>query len=386
MRQINPFVPDPGRTPPVLAGREKELSGFLRALEADRPLALVGLRGTGKTVLLREFAALAEEKRWLTLRIELNARHSLESGLTDLLSYHIEARAAVLTARYPRTTRFVKKTGAGPRRAKVGPAPGREGLMRGLAELIELARAAGLGGVVLLLDEFQSLRHDPNLGHYGLATLLEAVTAVRQDRLPCHLVVAGLPALRRNLTEAKTYAERMFSFVSIGHLSEDATREAIVRPLESGRMRFSSALVERLVHDTHGYAYFVQFFPFFIIQNASLAAWEPVTVLDLPEYDALKSPLLDELDEQFYRFRFERGSEDEVELLLGAATFGEEFALLNLIERSGKDRNRVNQMLLDLLDKEILVRLSRGHYGYALPLFHEFLRREAQRREPRRHR
>ncbi|HYM84077.1 MAG TPA: hypothetical protein VEY67_08005, partial [Candidatus Dormibacteraeota bacterium] len=70
----NPFRPGNGVAPPYLAGRDGLLDSFESFL-AEAPLhanwTLTGLRGTGKTVLLSEFAARAERTGWPTLQREL---------------------------------------------------------------------------------------------------------------------------------------------------------------------------------------------------------------------------------------------------------------------------------------------------------------------------
>jgi hypothetical protein len=54
----NPFAPAPGATPPALVGREAELASIQDACDrvirhsAPTPIAILGLRGLGKTVLL----------------------------------------------------------------------------------------------------------------------------------------------------------------------------------------------------------------------------------------------------------------------------------------------------------------------------------------------
>ncbi len=74
----NPFRPGNGVTPPYLAGREALLDAY-ESFISEAPLhanwAMTGLRGTGKTVLLGEFAARAEQVGWLTLQRELGDRH-----------------------------------------------------------------------------------------------------------------------------------------------------------------------------------------------------------------------------------------------------------------------------------------------------------------------
>jgi Cdc6-like AAA superfamily ATPase len=62
---LNPYAPGAGTPPPELAGRDGEQTSFgvmLKRLAAGRPeqnLALWGLRGVGKTVLLNRFATEA---------------------------------------------------------------------------------------------------------------------------------------------------------------------------------------------------------------------------------------------------------------------------------------------------------------------------------------
>jgi len=83
----NPFRPGNGVAPPYLAGRDALLNAFDEYL-AERPLhanwALTGLRGTGKTVLLGEFAARAEHAGWVTLQREIGERHRDDERLAAL--------------------------------------------------------------------------------------------------------------------------------------------------------------------------------------------------------------------------------------------------------------------------------------------------------------
>jgi AAA ATPase domain len=70
--ETNPYIPAAGSRPPVLAGREEELDTFTVALGRlgkgvhARSMILDGVRGVGKTVLLREFNYIAREQGWIT--------------------------------------------------------------------------------------------------------------------------------------------------------------------------------------------------------------------------------------------------------------------------------------------------------------------------------
>lgn len=72
----NPFAPGAGSQPPELAGRDEIISEARIALQRiligrhDKSQILLGLRGTGKTVLLNTIERLAEDYGHLTAFVE----------------------------------------------------------------------------------------------------------------------------------------------------------------------------------------------------------------------------------------------------------------------------------------------------------------------------
>jgi Cdc6-like AAA superfamily ATPase len=79
----NPFAPGAGSRPPELAGRDAilELARIScgRALQGKsaRSIMLLGLRGTGKTVLLNEIGRNAEQAGMLVSKVESPEGESL---------------------------------------------------------------------------------------------------------------------------------------------------------------------------------------------------------------------------------------------------------------------------------------------------------------------
>ncbi|MGH7535297.1 MAG: AAA family ATPase, partial [Gemmatimonadales bacterium] len=76
----NPYAPGAGTPPPTLVGRDEQLEAArvaLARLLAGRPaqhLLLHGLRGVGKTVLLRAVSAMAEHTGYNVLAVEGDPR------------------------------------------------------------------------------------------------------------------------------------------------------------------------------------------------------------------------------------------------------------------------------------------------------------------------
>ena len=74
----NPYTPNAGARPPIIVGRDDQLSSFdllLARLDKGRTeqsMIITGLRGVGKTVLLGEFRKKAEQRKWATIDIEVS--------------------------------------------------------------------------------------------------------------------------------------------------------------------------------------------------------------------------------------------------------------------------------------------------------------------------
>jgi hypothetical protein len=68
----NPFEPTFGASPPVPAGRERQIADFVDALDdgpgaAGRATLYTGTRGSGKTVMLNAIEDEARSRRWLVV-------------------------------------------------------------------------------------------------------------------------------------------------------------------------------------------------------------------------------------------------------------------------------------------------------------------------------
>ncbi len=85
----NPFRPGNGIMPPYLAGREGEIrwfeSSLVSALSFPQNLVLSGIRGTGKTVLLRKFEEVCTKKKWLFVRREFSNKLNQEGEFLNAL-------------------------------------------------------------------------------------------------------------------------------------------------------------------------------------------------------------------------------------------------------------------------------------------------------------
>ncbi|MGN6189513.1 MAG: ATP-binding protein, partial [Conexibacter sp.] len=267
----NPYTPDAGARPPLLAGREPELEQLrsivaqLAAGGTEQHVLITGLRGVGKTVLLNEFERYALDAGWPAETKEIGRRSSLAAlvgrvARRALLQMSTKRR---IGGRLRRALSVLKSFEVGlpgevSFRLDVGPLPG-EADSGDLADdlrdvLVAMGEAAAEAecGFALIFDELQNA--DPD----DYEALIMALHRVKQKALPVTFVGAGLPLLPALTAEAKSYAERMFAYATLGPLSADAAREALVRPAESQGVTWQDAAVAHVLGYTEGYPYFLQ--------------------------------------------------------------------------------------------------------------------------------
>ena len=283
----NPYSPGAGTRPPALVGRDREIEAMDTTLQRlllgrdGRSQMLTGLRGVGKTVLLNEFEQLAGARGYFHEHIEVTEDGALAPRLVPafrkiLLLMDAKRRVGDRARRALGVLKaFSLRLPDGPELhvevdAVYGPADSGD-LAADLAglfvELGEVARDHDTG-VLLTVDE---------LHYVDFATLSALVVGLHraaQLRLPITIAGAGLPSLATLTGEAKSYAERMFTFPEIGSLSDDEALEALETPAHDEGVAWEDGALAVVLERTRGYPYFLQEF--------GKAAWD---VADGPSLD-----------------------------------------------------------------------------------------------------
>lgn len=393
----NPFTPEAGTPPPVLAGRASELGDFEDAILSlgaggfARSVVLTGRRGVGKTVLLGEYARLADANGWARAGLEAGENLSLPREMAALAK-----RALIALSRGEALSRWGRRAlGAlksfrirwrlpedrdldGDLEVGVDPVAGLadSGLLHHdlgdlFGQLGEAARQRGVG-VLVTLDELQYLpRAD-------LEALIVALHQVSQDRLPFPVAAAGLPSVLGKLGDAKSYSERLFEYRVINSLDEADARTALREPAEARGVRFHPEATDRILRETSGYPYFLQAFGREVWNLAP--GPDAITPADA---EAAIPLAVARLDAGFFRVRYDRVSPDEQALLLALASLGEgpyrsEPAAAALGSSPAEFEARVEP-----LEQRGLVFAPRsGEVAFTVPGFHRFLLREARPTAP----
>jgi DNA-binding transcriptional ArsR family regulator len=375
----------------------RRFQAMLRAApEQPANMRLTGLRGVGKTVLLGEFQALAEDAGWASAVLELQPRHNAEPALVGALT----AVTQDSRERLSRVERIKKAVGGAARKAgslelswgefalSYDPIVGkpREDIAKALFEVVETAVEKGRAGFVLLLDEAQVVRDETRRGgDHPLSLLISSVAALQRREIPLGLVLCGLPTLTGNLLKARSYTERMFRGEEIGSLGRDDAREAFAQPLgdadgEAGELGAEEDLVDRVIDEVEGYPYFIQLWGAELWDAAEIGGVKRLTAELL---EAVRSDIYRRLDLDFYAPRVETLTPAEQDVLLATALAEYPPLIVSeLNEAIDKTPGNVNVLLGRLVDNGVLYRVRKGEYDYTAPRFRDYLLRRARTDEP----
>lgn len=382
----NPYAPGAGTRPPELAGRDELIDSIRVAIDRVRrgnsakSVLMVGLRGVGKTVLLDRMRGDAEKRGVHTIRIEAPEGRSLPALLAPelrlaLLRLSATDRARNLARRgLTALAGFVSALKVRYQDIEVGidvdPEPGLADSgdlqhdLQALIEAVAEAAKAADTAVVLFIDELQYV-NEPEL-----AALVTALHRTAQQQLPVMLVGAGLPQLRGQMGDARSYAERMFDFPEVGALDPAAARTALASPAAALGVAFEDAALDRIIEVTHGYPYFIQEWG----KHAwDIAARSPITVADV---DRASERAVATLDESFFRVRFDRLTPNERRYLRAMAELGPgPHRSGDIAAKLGRNVNQLAPIRSRLVTKGMVWSPAHGDTAFTVPLFDEFMRR-----------
>jgi AAA ATPase domain len=381
----NPYTPNAGARPPALVGRDEELEAFevlldrLRRGHTEQSMLITGLRGVGKTVLLTSFEERARERDWTTVEAEITKGTEFGTRMGQLVRRALlqlaprarwEDRARRAAAVLKSFQLTVTPEGALTAGLDVEAAAGFADSGQLDEDLTDLLIALGEAaqehdcGVVFLIDEVHFLTTPE------LEALIAALHKTVQRQLPITLVGAGLPQLPRLAGEAKSYAERLFKFPSIGRLSAGEAERALAEPAERLGVGFERKAVSAVIDYTEGYPYFLQEYGN-VLWNQVEAS--PITAADVADaQEAVEA----KLDGGFFRVRAERTTDLELRYMRAMADLGPDpQQAKDVAAKLGRTSEQMGPTRSRLIEKGLLFTPGHGLAAFTVPQFDRFMRR-----------
>lgn len=382
----NPFSPGSGTPPPELVGRDSVLEqvrilfGRVQKKRPEKSIIMTGLRGVGKTVLLNEMERIADDYSYRSLHVEAHGGKPLGVLLAPhlrTLLFDIDRLADA--GDKARRGLAVLKGFVGSIKVKVG------GIELGLDIDSEIGTAdsgdlevdlPSLFAVVaeaaeernvcvsIFIDEIQYLKQAE------LSALVMAMHKIQQRGLPLVLVAGGLPILTGLIGESKSYAERLFSFPDIGALSELDANKALQDPVQEEGVSFDEDALKEIFRLTQGYPYF--------LQEWGYQAWNRAksSPIELSVIQEASNVVLQRLDENFFRVRFDRLTPTEKKFLRTMAELGPNSQRTSKIADSlGVEISSIGPTRANLIHKGMVFSPSFGELAFTVPLFDEYMKR-----------
>ncbi len=232
--------------------------------------------------------------------------------------------------------------------------------------LVAVAEAADQAEmpVAVFIDEVQYLATE------DLSALLASIHKIGQKQLPFVVFGAGLPQLAGLAGEAKSYAERLFDYPTIGPLSHEAAERAIRAPIQEEGAEIDDAALASILSRTQRYAYF--------LQEWGSQAWDAASNSTITEKDVdnATANALKALDQGFFRVRFDRLKPSEKNYLRAMADLGAG------PHRSGDIAGLLGVKVMSagplrsgLIKKGMIYSPQYGDTAFTVPMFDEFMRR-----------
>lgn len=346
----------------------------------EQSMMLVGLRGVGKTVLLGRIQDQALALGYGVVMVEATEQKRMPDLLTPGLRkilFQLDALAGVndKVKRGLRVLRSfisaVKVTAAdmefgldiNPEKGTADSGDLEADLSELFAAVAEAAKARGKA-VAVIIDEIQYLSETE------MSALIMAVHRISQRQLPLVLVAAGLPQLVGLAGRSKSYAERLFTYPSVGPLDDKDAKEALNGPVAEQGVVFDPEALNEIVRVTRGYAYFLQEWGY---QSWNLAATSPITKDIVIKATAAS---IAKLDSSFFRVRFDRLTPREKDYMRAVAELGAGSHRSGDIADCLKVQVRsIAPLRSGLIKKGMIYSPAHGDTAFTVPLFDEYMRR-----------
>ena len=387
-KKDNPYSPGAGRIPFALAGREKYIEDFEAAVSRiemgtdARPIALYGLRGVGKTVLLRDMYNRAKRKGWIAAYVEADPaksiRELLSEELEDVLADLAKPGAGEIVLKAIKTAlSFIRLdlnadgglslgidlSGVAGSNAATGSISGDLGrVVRDLSAACEKTKT----GVALFFDETQDFLEE------DLRAINTIAHRANQERYRLVITVAGLPTLPGCLAETNSYAERLYQFHELRELDEAASRAALLEPSAAKGVHWEEQAISNVVSTTAGFSYF--------IQEYGSAVWDIAKASPITDSDAeaAKKAAIQQLDAGFFRSRWDRTSDAQKAYMRAMADDQDRPSQTSAIAaRLGLEPSALSPRRAELIAKGLVYSPQHGTVAFTVPQMAAFISRQA---------
>lgn len=376
----NPFKPTAGMTPPVLIGREDDITDFSYALDdgvgaPGRLMYITGARGVGKTVMLNAMGDTARRRGWLV--IDETADTGFISRLTTALnsangSQSHPSRQSLKAMKLPSGSISIEgmpisgslDLGSMEFAAAERALDFRNAMTNQLDELEPDDR-----GILITLDEVQASSIDE------IRPLATAVQHLIREQRNVAFLFAGLPSIVEHVIN-----DHVLTFLRRAerkHL-EDVPLAAVAASFADiiGRngKQTEDGVIDALAQATNGYPFMIQLVGYWTWRQAETRRDGPLATITMEDAangirqariklgDMVHGPALDGLSPMGRDYLLAMAQDD------GPSATGE------IARRLERDQTYANVYRTQLIKEDIIYQSSYGFVDFKLPYLRDYLR------------
>lgn len=381
MLTANPFQPAAGARPPILVGREAELASIRDATarlehgSAPVTIAMLGLRGLGKTALLSELDSRLDAERVTIVRIEVErdrsaaslVRAKIERARADVRSMPKRLGAALdaalahlptISYELPERLGAISLSGAGEERHDDETGPLTEAIA-----IFNEALHAQHRSLAILIDEIQ----DADLP--SIRSIAASVHQSAATKAPILLAVAGLPQAEIVFKRIRTYTQR-WDHLSLELLTRAEVANAIRIPIVDAGATIEDSALDLLVDACGGYPFFVQLF--------ASAAWNEhvADAITLRDVERATPPVRAKIEKTFYRSVLDTLTTRELAFVAVLAELGSgPRSFSDVAARLGVPTEKLGSLRVNLLKKDVIISPGPRLLEFRVPLLDQYIRR-----------
>jgi len=384
--KLNPYRPGAGLQPVYLAGRDdmiEEVKQRFQGLKMNVPVSSViysGVRGVGKTVLLNKLNSLGDELGICCRHIEVGQSNDFISQIVVCMKSYlrensniekiktladkaIDAIKTVAVSFNPEDPTFSLEL-------KDIDLYRSNNLIQSLTDVFTSVGKIAFDikkPICFFIDEIQYMKKEE------LGALIAALHRTNQLGYPIILIGAGLPKIYKMLSEEKSYSERMFAYRTMSGLTKEQTFKAITEPARAFGKNYTRKVLEAMYNITKGYPFFVQQLASLIYDNSETA------VIDENNLNEVKEKYYTEIDNGFYKTRYERCSNKERIFIFAMVKSGKiPCEIGDVAENMNKTTKSVSPIRAQLINKGIIYSLRYKELDFTVPDFDGFIKRKEE--------
>jgi hypothetical protein len=171
-------------------------------------------------------------------------------------------------------------------------------------------------------------------------------------------------------TEAKSYAERLFEYPSVGPLDKAASAEALREPVEAAGAKWEAAALTKIVKITEGYPFFLQEWGF---QAWNAAPGRTIPASIVPQ---ITKAAIARLDKNFFKSRLHRMTQREQDYVCAMAALGPgAHRSGDIADKLGITVSAAAPIRGTLINKGMIYSPAHGDTAFTVPMFDAYVRR-----------